>query len=189
MNTHAWYVRRRVVEEWRRIWRMERISRALHALSAVPPRVCLRDTIGDTGVDADVGWGRRWRWNGGECPRFSMVLLRAVGCRGERPRAETLASRLAPSLSSLSQSVGRSMTNTMIRVFFHLNVYEEDIHFFKVLRDHRRRWMLLQQTNGGCRDARNSHRLTHSRTHALATSSSPQTGRRTDRQGSEYTDT
>lgn len=36
-----------------------KISRALHALFAVPPRVCLRDTIGDTGVDADVGWGRR----------------------------------------------------------------------------------------------------------------------------------
>ena len=53
----------------------------------------------------------------------------------------------------------------MIRVFFHLNVYEEDIHFFKVLRDHRRRWMYScsKRTNEGCRDARI---LTDSRTHA-----------------------
>ena len=57
VNTHAWYVGRRIMPG-RRIWRMK-IYRALHALFAVPPRVCLRDTIGDTGVDADVGWGRR----------------------------------------------------------------------------------------------------------------------------------
>ena len=84
-----------------------KIYRALHALFAVPPRVCLRDTIGDTGVDADVGWGRRWRWNGGSARGFRWSISEPWG--GERPGADTLASRLALSSQSRPVSASRSV--------------------------------------------------------------------------------